>query len=299
MEIKKSYYEILYECPVVQLTGYSAKYGLSPELYAYLGYGGSTGSMKDAVAEGMLAIATEKGLLRARQPVIETSSGNFAVALAIACRHSGHPLILCMPESTPKERQELFASFGAKISLTEQIYGRMGLKKRANELVERTGGYYLDYFDNDLNAEFHRRVTGPSIAKATKGEIDAVIVGVGSGGTITGVGEFLKAWYPDIRMVAVEPFESQVLAGKEFGGHSIPGIGAGFVPENYNEHIVDCIIPAASQEARDTCMEVLKTDAIPACVSAGAVLSAAHRFMQDNADMKRVLCIFSGQKMYG
>lgn len=298
MDIKQSYYETLYQRPVVQLSGYSARYGLAPSLYAYLAYGGSTSSAKDALAEGMLAIATEKGYLRPGQPVIETSSGSFAIALAIACAHSGHPLILCMPSSVPEERQNLFKQLGAKIAKTDQIYGRMGLKKRARDAVERTGGYYLDYFDNDINAEFHRRVTGPNIARATEGALDAIVAGVGSGGTITGVGEFIKAWYPDIRMIAVEPYESQVLIGREPGAHSIPGLGAGFVPENYNPHIVDAIIPAASQEAADTARDVLSSDAIPAAPSSGAVLAAAHRLMRENPDCRRVLCIFAAKETF-
>lgn len=298
MDIKTSYYETLYQRSVVQLSGYSAKYALPQSLYAYLAFGGPTASMKDALAEGMLAIATEKGLLQPGQPVIETSSGSFAVALAIACAHSRHPLILCMPSSVPEARQKLFIKLGAKIALTNQIYGRMGMKKRAREAVEKTGGYYLDYFDNDLNAEFHRRVTGPNIARATEGALDAIVVGVGSGGTITGVGEFMKAWYPDVRMIAVEPYESQVLAGREAGAHSIPGLGAGFVPENYNPYIVDAIIPVTSQDAAESAQEVLKTDAIPASPSCGAVLHAAHRYMKENKEMRRVLCIFSGKETF-
>ncbi len=298
MDIKRSYYETLYSRPVVQLAGYCAKYSLPQSLYAYLAFGGATASAKDALAEGMLALATEKGFLKPGQTVIEASSGSFAVALAIACAHSRHPLILCMPANVPTARQRMFTKLGAKIALTNHIYGRSGLEKRAQEAVERTGGYYLNYFANDLNPEFHRRVTGPNIARATEGALDAIVAGVGSGGTVTGVGEYIKAWYPDVRIVAVEPFESQAIAGGFIGAHSIPGLGAGFVPENYNPYIVDAVLPVASQEAGEKAREVLQTDAVPASPSAGAVLCAAHRLMAENSDIKRVLCIFAGKETY-
>lgn len=298
MDIKRSYYQTLYSRPVVQLGGYCAKHGLPATLYAYLGYGGATGSAKDALAEGMLALATEKGLLAPGQTVVEASSGSFAVALAIACAHSRHPLVLCMSANVPAARQRMFTGLGAKIALTSHLYGRAGLERRAREAVERTGGYFINYFANDLNPEFHRRVTGPNIARATGGALDAIVAGVGSGGTITGVGEYIKAWYPDVRMVAVEPYESQAIAGGFVGAHSIPGLGAGFVPENYNPYIVDAVLPVTSQEAAETAREVLQTDAVPASASAGAVLCAARRLMDENEEVRRVLCIFAGKETY-
>ena len=158
----------------------------------------------------------------------------------------------------------------------------------------RTGGYFLNYFDNDINAEFHRRVTGPAIVKATGGELDAIVVGVGSGGTITGVGEYVKAWYPDVRIIAVEPAESQALAGGVVGRHSIPGIGAGFVPENYNPYIVDGVVAVPSARAGVLAQEVLRTDAVPAAPSAGAVLCAMHSLVQKEPSIRRVLGVFSG-----
>ncbi len=258
----------------------------------------ATGSAKDALAEGMLALATEKGLLQPGQTVIECSSGSFAVALAMACAHSRHPLMLCMPATVPLERQQMLTKFGAQIVLSNYVYGRRGVEQRAQEAVEQTGGYFLNYFDNDLNAEFHRRVTGPNIAKATGGALDAVVAGVGSGGTITGVGEYIKAWYPDVKVVAVEPYESQAIGGGYIGRHNIPGLGAGFVPENYNPYIVDAVMAVPSHTANVTAREVLETDAIPASPSAGAVLTAAHQLMAEHPDLKRVVCVFAGQVLY-
>ena len=141
-------------------------------------------------------------------------------------------------------------------------------------------------------------MTGPAIVKATGGELDAIVVGVGSGGTITGVGEYVKAWYPDVRIIAVEPAESQALTGGVVGRHSIPGIGAGFVPENYNPYIVDAVMAVPSHTANVTAREVLETDAIPASPSAGAVLTAAHQLMAEHPDLKRVVCVFAGQVLY-
>ena len=298
MQIFQSYYETLYQRPVVRLAGYSARHGLPASLYAYLAAGGPTNSAKDALAEGMLAIATEKGFLKPGQTVVEGSSGSFAVALAISCARSGHPLVLCMPATVPTERQHMLAKLGAKIALTNYVYGRRGVEKRAQEAVERTGGYYLNYFDNDCNAEFHRRVTGPNIARATEGALDAIVVGVGSGGTITGVGEYIKAWYPDVKIIAVEPYESQAIGGGFVGKHNIPGLGAGFVPENYNPYIVDGVVPVASNVANQTAQEVLRTDAVPASPSAGATLAAARELMEEKPELQRVLCIFAGKELY-
>lgn len=298
MQIFQSYYETLYQRPVVRLAGYSARHGLPASLYAYLAAGGPTNSAKDALAEGMLAIATEKGLLKPGQTVVEGSSGSFAVALAISCARSGHPLVLCMPATVPTERQHMLAKLGAKIALTNYVYGRRGVEKRAQEAVERTGGYYLNYFDNDCNAEFHRRVTGPNIARATEGALDAIVVGVGSGGTITGVGEYIKAWYPDVKIIAVEPYESQAIGGGFVGKHNIPGLGAGFVPENYNPYIVDGVVPVASNVANQTAQEILRTDAVPASPSAGATLAAARELMEEKPELQRVLCIFAGKELY-
>ena len=298
MNIRKTYYETLYDRPVVALTGYSAKYNLPETLYAYLGFGGATGSMKDALAEGMLALATEKGALAAGQTVVESSSGSFAVALAIACAHSRHPLVLCMPATVPLERQQMLQKLGAKIELSNYVYGRSGVEKCARTAAERTGGYYLNYFDNDLNAEFHRRITGPNIARATEGALDAVVAGVGSGGTVTGVGEYIKAWYPDVKVVAVEPFESQAIGGGYTGKHNIPGLGAGFVPENYNPYIVDAVMAVPSNAANTAAREVLATDAVPASPSAGAVLTAAHELMANHPELRRVVCVFAGKSVY-
>ena len=275
MQIFQSYYETLYQRPVVRLAGYSARHGLPASLYAYLAAGGPTNSAKDALAEGMLAIATEKGLLKPGQTVVEGSSGSFAVALAISCARSGHPLVLCMPATVPTERQHMLAKLGAKIALTNYVYGRRGVEKRAQEAVERTGGYYLNYFDNDCNAEFHRRVTGPNIARATEGALDAIVVGVGSGGTITGVGEYLKSRNPAVKVAAVEPAASPVLSQGVAGAHKIQGIGAGFVPDNLNTEIYDEVLAVSNEDAFEYGRRVGQQEGVLVGISSGAAVWAA------------------------
>lgn len=291
-----NYYNTLYSRPTIELAGFTALHSLPGQLMAYLNYGGPTSSAKDALAEGMLALAVEKGLLQPGQPVIEASSGTFAVALTIAARHSGHPVHLVVPGSVMPDRQQYLASLGANVVETNYVYGRSGTIRRAQQLAEEIGGYFVNYFSNDDNPEFHRRVTGPAILKAMEGEISAVIAGVGSGGTISGVGEYLKAWAGNVWTVAVQPYESQTLTGGFSGRHGIAGIGPGFIPDNYNPYIVDEVISVTTGDAKSAAREVLASDAIPASASCGAVLFAAKQVIRQRPG--RVLCLFNGMTVY-
>ncbi|MGD9559602.1 MAG: PLP-dependent cysteine synthase family protein [Oscillospiraceae bacterium] len=292
----QNFYNTLYSRPMLRLSGYEMRHGLPGELLAYLNYGGATNSAKDALAEGMLALALDRGQLRAGQPVVEAASGTFAVALAIAAAHSGHPVHLVMPGTVTPDRQRALMDLGAQVVLTNYVYGRAGTLKRAQQLAEEVGGYFLNYFSNDDNPEYHRRVTGPAILKAVGGEVAAVVAGVGSGGTITGVGEYLKAWAGNVWTVAVQPFESQSLTGGFSGRHSIAGIGPGFVPDNYNPYIVDEVVSITSGDAAAAAREVLLTDAVPASLSCGAVLCAAREIKKRQEG--RVVCIFNGMTVY-
>lgn len=295
-ETADSIYSALYSRPLVKLGGYCRHHGLANNLFAYLNYGGATASAKDALAEGMLALAIEKGKLRPGQPVIEAASGTFAVALTIACVHSGHPVHLVVPGTVMPERQRYLADLGAKVVLTNYVYGRAGTVNRAKQLAEEVDGYFINYFSNDDNPEFHRRVTGPAIYKALNGQVDALVVGVGSGGSITGVAEYLKAWAGNVWTAAVQPFESQSLTGGFAGRHGISGIGPGFVPENYNPYIVDEVVSVTTGDAKQTAREVLATDAVPASVSCGAVLCAATEIARKRSG--NVVCLFSGMALY-
>lgn len=289
-------YSTLYTRPLVLLRGYCQRHSLPESLYAYLNWGGATGSAKDVLAAGMLQLAVEHGKLRSGQPVVEASNGTFAAALTIAATRSGHPVYLAMPGTVMPERQRFFTDLGAQVELTNYVYGRSGMVNRAIELAEQLGGYFVNYFVNDDNPEFHRRVTGPAILKAAGEDIAALVVGVGSGGTITGVAEYLKAWAGNVWTVAVQPFESQSLTGGFAGRHGISGIGAGFVPDNYNPYIVDEVLSINTADAKEAAREVLLTDAVPAGASAGAVLRAATDIAKRHTG--KVICVFNGMAVY-
>lgn len=292
----RNIYTTLYTRPMVELAGYATRQKLDGKLLAYLNYGGATASAKDALAEGMLALAVERGQLKRGQPVVEASSGTFAVALTIAATHSGHPVHLVMPGTVMPDRQRMFETLGAKVTQTNYVYGRSGTLREARRIAEEEGAYFINYFANDDNPEFHRRVTGPAILKAAAGEVGALVVGVGSGGTITGLGEYLKAWAGNVWVVAVQPFESQSLTGGFSGKHGIAGIGSGFVPENYNPYIVDEVMSIATGDAKRAAKRVLCTDAIPASASCGAVLCAAEEVMRRRKGP--VVCVFNGMSVY-
>lgn len=289
-------YSTLYKRPTVELSGFASFHKLQGPLFAHLNYGGPTASAKDALAEGMLALAVERGDLRPGQPVIEASAGTFAVALTIAAMHSGHPVHLVVPGTVMPDRQKYLQELGAHITEVNYVYGRAGLVRKSTELAQQTGGYFVNYFSNDDNPEFHRRVTGPAIFKALGGNIQTVIAGVGSGGTITGIGEYLKAWAGNVWMVAVQPYESQTLTGGLPGRHGISGLGPGFVPDNYNPYIVDEIVSVPTGDAQMAARGLLATDAVPASVSGGALLCAAKEVMRRRPG--RTVCIFNGSTLY-
>lgn len=296
MKVFDNYYGAVYHGSVVSLAGYSGRHGLPASVLAYLAFGGATGTIKDGVAEAMIALATNRGDLKPGMPVVEASSGSFGAALAIACAVSGHPCLLVVPSSLPLARRERLQSLGARIVVCSGG-GRRALEQLARDTAKRYGGYFTNYFANDDNPEFHRRVTGRRILQAVGDQIDAIVAGVGSGGTITGVAECLKAWNPMIRVVAVEPSECAAISGGFLGHHGIAGIGPGFVPENYNPYVVDTVLPVSTPDAERAAREVLAFDGVPACASAGATLAAATQLMQKGL-CQHPLCIFAGRKTY-
>ena len=259
MAILQSYYQDVYRSPVVRLSGYSGRHELASSILAYLDFGGATGTCKDGVAETMLAFATERGTLQPGMPVVEASSGSFGAALAVSCATTGHPCILVVPSSLPLSRRQHLQNLGARIVVCGSG-GRRALEQVAKDTAARYNGYFTNYFANDDNPEYHRRVTGPQILKAAGDAIDAVVIGVGSGGTITGVAEYLKAWNSMIRIVAVEPSECAAISGGFIGHHSIAGIGPGFVPENYNPYVVDTVLTVSSADAERAGQQAVCTD---------------------------------------
>ena len=294
--ILDSYYLDVYRCPVVRLSGFSGRHGLNTSLLAYLDFGGATGTSKDGVAETMLAFAAERGTLHPGMPVVEASSGSFGAALAVSCATTGHPCILVVPPSLPLARRQKLQALGARIVVSNSG-SRQALERVAMETAKRYNGYYTNYFSNDDNPEFHRRVTGPQILKNAGDAIDAIVIGVGSGGTVTGVGEYIKAWKSMIRIVAVEPSECAAISGGFLGHHGIAGIGAGFVPDNYNQYVVDTVLTVTTADAERAAREVLLFDGVPACTSAGATLAAALQLLSTGKS-QHPLCVFSGRKTY-
>ena len=297
MAIYPNFYQTLLPCPIVELRGYLSACGLKGRLYAYLDFDGPTGTSRDALAEGMLALAAEQHALAPGQPIIEASTGAFAAALTLASRTAGHPIVIAMPEDAPALRQEYLLRLGAQILHSPARNGLAGARALAESKAAENGWYYMNWLANDNNPEYHRRVTGPQILKAAGDAIDAVVIGVGSGGTITGVAEYLKAWNSMIRIVAVEPSECAAISGGFIGHHSIAGIGPGFVPENYNPYVVDTVLTVSSADAERAAREVLFYDGIPACSSAGATLCAATQLM-GTGKCNRPLCIFAGRRTY-
>lgn len=299
MAIYPNIYQTLVPCPIVELRGYLAACGLKGRLYAYLDYNGPTGTSRDSVAEGMLALAAEKHKLLPGQPIIEAASGSFAMALALAGRTAGHPVVLTMPEDAPALRQEYLLRLGAQILHSPAQRGLAGARALAETTAAEKGWYYMDWLNNDDNPTYHRRVTGPalvrSIAREGSSIVDSIAIGVGSGGTITGVGETVKAWTNDVRIVAVEPYESQALSGGLTGPHGIPDIGFGLVPGNYNAYVVDNIAAVTTADAARAAQRVLRTDAIPASPSAGAALHAAAQLIA-NGTSRSALAVFSGRQ---
>jgi len=209
--------------------------------------------------------------------------------------------VLVMPEDAPALRQETLLRLGAQIRHSPARSGVNGARRLAAQTAAANGWYYMDWLANDDNPEYHRRVTGPAIvqniAREGRSAVDAIVIGVGSGGTITGVAEYLKAWNSMIRIVAVEPSECAAISGGFIGHHSIAGIGPGFVPENYNPYVVDTVLTVSSADAERAAREVLFYDGIPACSSAGATLCAATQLM-GTGKCNRPLCIFAGRRTY-
>lgn len=299
MAIYPNIYQTLVPCPIVELRGYLASCGLKGRLYAYLDYNGPTGTSRDSVAEGMLALAAEKHKLLPGQPIIEAASGSFAMALALAGRTAGHPVVLTMPEDAPALRQEYLLRLGAQILHSPAQRGLAGARALAETTAAEKGWYYMDWLNNDDNPTYHRRVTGPalvrSIAREGSSIVDSIVIGVGSGGTITGVGETVKAWTNDVRIVAVEPYESQALSSGLTGSHGIPDIGFGLIPGNYNSYVVDNIAAVTTADAVRAAQRVLRTDAIPASPSAGAALHAAAQLIA-NGKSRSALAVFSARQ---
>lgn len=235
-----------------------------------------TGSVKDRVAVAMIEDAEEKGLINENSVIVEPTSGNTGIGLGFAAAAKGYKLILTMPETMSIERRKLLAIFGAEIVLTPGSEGMGGAIAKANEIEnENPNAIILGQFDNPANVEIHAKTTAQEILRDTEGNVDIIVGGVGTGGTVTGIGKVLKEEIPDVKIVAVEPKDSQTLGKGEKGPHKIQGIGAGFVPSIYDETVIDEIFPVANEDAGATLLALAKKEGIFAGISSGAATFAA------------------------
>jgi cysteine synthase A len=262
------------------------------EILAKVEYFNPGGSVKDRICEGMLDAAEASGGLKAGGTIIEPTSGNTGIGLAMLAAVRGYRLILVMPESMSMERASLLSAYGAQLVLTPAWEGMRGAIREAQTLQEQNPDYFMpNQFENAANPEAHRQGTGPEILKATDGNVDAFVASVGTGGTITGVGEVLKAHNADIQVIAVEPETSAVLSGEEPGPHKIQGIGAGFVPPVLNRDVIDRIIKANDDEAYRTAKQLARMEGLLVGISSGANVLAALQVAKELGPGKRVVTV--------
>jgi cysteine synthase A len=262
------------------------------EILAKVEYFNPGGSVKDRICEGMLDAAEASGGLKAGGTIIEPTSGNTGIGLAMLAAVRGYRLILVMPESMSMERASLLSAYGAQLVLTPAWEGMRGAIREAQTLQEQNPDYFMpNQFENQANPEAHRQGTGPEILKATDGNVDAFVASVGTGGTITGVGEVLKAHNADIQVIAVEPETSAVLSGEEPGPHKIQGIGAGFVPPVLNRDVIDRIIKANDDEAYRTAKQLARMEGLLVGISSGANVLAALQVAKELGPGKRVVTV--------
>ena len=269
--------------PLLELTALEKKLGLSAKVLAKLEYFNPAGSAKDRVALAMIGDAEEKGLLMPGATIIEPTSGNTGIGLAAMAAARGYRTIIVMPDSMSIERQKLMSAYGAELVLTPGALGMSGAIAKAEELAMQIPGSFIpDQFANPANAKAHYKTTGPELWKDTEGKLDFFVAGVGTGGTITGAGEYLKEQDPNIQVVAVEPAASPLLSGGQAGPHGLQGIGANFVPKVLNTGIYDKIMPVTEEQAYEAARLLGRTEGILVGISSGAALYAALEIAKEN-----------------
>ena len=262
--------------PLVELTHVEKKYGLEARLLAKLEYFNPAGSVKDRIAKEMIEQAEADGKLRPGSTIIEPTSGNTGIGLAAIAAAKGYRIIIVLPETMSVERRNIIKAYGAELVLSDGTKGMKGAIEKAEELHQQIADSFIpEQFENPANPAAHRKTTGPEIWKDTDGEVDVFVAGVGTGGTITGVGEYLEEQKPDVRVVAVEPATSAVLSTGKAGAHKIQGIGAGFVPNTLNTEVYDEIIAIENETAFEYGKVIAKEEGVLVGISSGAALAAA------------------------
>ena len=300
-QIAESLTQPIGNTPLLRLKAYEKAHGLKGNLIAKLEYFNPCGSIKDRVGYNMIQDAVQKGKVDGDTLIIEPTSGNTGIGLACTCAIEGRRLILTMPETMSIERRKLLAALGAEIVLTPGAQGMNGAIAKAKELAKEAGNAFIPgQFENDANPDIHRRTTGPEILRDTDGKVDILVSAIGTGGTVTGIGEVLKAHDPHIQVVGVEPAESPVLSGGKAGPHKIQGIGAGFVPKALNVDILDEILQVTGEEAYAASRELGKVEGLLVGVSSGAAVHAARVLAErpENAGKNIVVILPDGGDRY-
>lgn len=281
--IYNSLLDLIGNTPIVRLNGFTSEYNIKADICAKLEYFNPLGSVKDRVGAYLIADAEQKGILKKDSVIIEPTSGNTGIGLALTCTLKGYHLILTMPENMSKERIQMLKALGAEVILTPASSGMSGAISKAYEIADsKPSSFIPSQFTNEANVMAHIQSTGKEILDDTAGKIDYFIAGVGTGGTITGVAKVLKEYNKNIKIVAVEPSLSPVLSAGKSGAHGIMGIGAGFVPEILDLSLIDEIITISEDEAYKEARTLAKTDGILSGISSGAVLAAAKKIALNN-----------------
>ncbi|MHC1772525.1 MAG: cysteine synthase A [Flexilinea sp.] len=276
MAIYKTITDLIGKTPLLELSNYESREGIQAKIIAKLEYFNPAGSVKDRIAKAMVDDAENRGLLKKGSVIIEPTSGNTGIGLASVAAARGYRIILTMPETMSIERRSLLKAYGAELVLTEGSKGMKGAIEKANELAKEVDGAFIPgQFVNPANPEIHRKTTGPEIWEDSDGQVDIFVSGIGTGGTITGVGEYLKSKNPGIQIIAVEPYDSPVLSKGVAGPHKIQGIGAGFIPDTLNTKIYDEIIAVKNEDAFQTGRAIAKAEGILVGISSGAAVWAA------------------------
>ncbi len=268
--------QLIGHTPLLELTHIEKMHGLKARILAKLEYFNPAGSVKDRIAKEMIEDAERKGTLKPGATIIEPTSGNTGIGLASIATAKGYKAIIVMPETMSVERRNIIKAYGAEIVLTEGAKGMKGAIEKAKELAETTENSFIpSQFTNPANPAYHRATTGPEIWADTDGKVDIFVAGVGTGGTVTGVGQYLKSQNPDVKVVAVEPAGSPVLSQGKAGAHKIQGIGAGFVPETLDTKVYDEIITVENEDAFKTGRDIARSEGVLVGISSGAAVWAA------------------------
>lgn len=292
MNIAKSITDLIGKTPLLELSNYSRCIEAEAAIIAKLEYLNPAGSVKDRIGYAMLKDAEEKGVINKETMIIEPTSGNTGIGLALAAAAMGYRLTITMPENFSVERRSLMKALGADVILTSGSDGMLGAIKKADELAsEIPNSYVAQQFDNPSNPEIHRKTTAEEIWKDTEGKVDIFISGVGTGGTITGIGEVLKQKNPKIKIVAVEPYDSPVLSGGKPGPHKLQGLGAGFIPSVLNRDIIDEIIKVRNEQAFEVSRKLGKLEGLLVGISSGAAVFAAADIAKRKENRGKVIVV--------